>query len=71
MMKGFEPSQNFTARTMLRIRAYERESRKTRFPKYISFTAFINNAIKLGTLSFGFFHLIRIYLAVFSPSVCY
>lgn len=69
-MKEFEPSKDFTASTMSKVRAYEREVRQTVSQRQPEFTPALRWAMRAGGLIFGILNLVRLYFAVFAPAVC-
>jgi hypothetical protein len=69
-MKEFKPSSDFTAGTMRKIRAYEREQSRSVAQRQPVFPRLLRMALSGGGLLLGILNLVRLYLAVFSPVVC-
>jgi len=71
MMPDFEPSANFTARTMESIRSYEKEldEKRDRLNTFL-LSKPMRFALCTGAVLFGVINLIRIASTLISPALC-
>ena len=70
-MPDFEPSANFTARTMESIRSYEKEldEKRDRLNTFL-LSKPMRFALCTGAVLFGAINLIRIASTLISPALC-
>lgn len=69
-MKEFEPSPDFTEKTMMKVRAYENTVRESRPRRGVAYTIFLNSVLKGAGAGFCILNLARLYFEVFAPAVC-
>ena len=70
-MENFKPSENFTARVMQGVRAYEAETgRERRYMDAFLLSKPVFSVLAAGGTLFGVINLVRMALILIAPATC-